>query len=66
MTKDDLCRSAISLENEIEFLKEIGKPTKAKKTELNRIYAKLKKMSEKKVVVRDFGESFETKDENGL
>lgn len=48
MTKDDLCRSAISLENEIEFLKEIGKPTKAKKTELNRIYAKLKKMSEKK------------------
>lgn len=66
MTKDDLCRSAISLENEIEFLKEIGKPTKTKKTELNRIYAKLKKMSERKVVVRDFGDSFESKDENGL
>lgn len=66
MKKDDLCKSAISLENEIEFLKEVGKPTKTKKTELNKIYAKLKKMSERKVVIRDFGDSFESKEENGL
>lgn len=48
MKKDDLCRLAISLENEIEFLKEAGKSTKAKKAQLNRIYRQLKQLSEKK------------------
>lgn len=47
MKKDDLCRLAISLENEIEFLKEVRKPTKTKKTQLNKIYRELKELSEK-------------------
>jgi len=49
MKKDDLCRLAISLENEIEFLKEEGKSTKAKKAQLNKIYRELEQLSERKI-----------------
>lgn len=42
MTKNDLCVSIISLENEIEFLKEIHEPTRAQKKELKKMYEQLK------------------------
>lgn len=61
MKKDDLCRLAISLENEIEFLKEVRKPTKTKKTQLNKIYRELKELSEKKLNANE-----NLKETNGL
>ncbi|MDD5649349.1 MAG: hypothetical protein PHF86_02880 [Candidatus Nanoarchaeia archaeon] len=39
--KDQLCLEIISLENEIEFLKELCKPIKKKKIQLNSLYMKL-------------------------
>jgi hypothetical protein len=61
MKKDDLCRLAISLENEIEFLKETEKPTKAKKIQLNKIYRELKQLSERKITTDE-----NLKETNGL
>ena len=45
MSKHEICRTVISLENEIEFLKEIKLPYLKKKRELNLLYKKLNNMS---------------------
>ena len=55
MTKDEICKTIISLENEIEFLKEEKEPTKSKKTQLNKLYKELEKISkQEKNLVRDY------------
>jgi len=41
MTKNVLCATIISLENEIEFLKEIHKSCKKQKDELKKLYKEL-------------------------
>lgn len=45
MTKHEICSSIISLESEIEFLKEINLPTIKQKRELNKLHRQLKKIS---------------------
>jgi hypothetical protein len=45
MKKDELCATIISLENEIEFLKEVKEPTIKKKRELSKLYNELKRRS---------------------
>jgi hypothetical protein len=45
LKQDEICREILSLENEIEFLKEAGQPTRRKKQYLNKLYADLKRIS---------------------
>jgi hypothetical protein len=43
--QDEICCEILSLENEIEFLKEIDQPTRKKKRYLNKLYTDLKRIS---------------------
>lgn len=43
--KDELYKIALSLENEIEVLKENKIPTRSQKIELNKVYKELKRQS---------------------
>jgi hypothetical protein len=45
MNKHEICCTILSLENEIEFLKEFKEPTIKKKRELNKLYKSLQKTS---------------------
>jgi hypothetical protein len=45
MKKHEICCTILSLENEIEFLKEVKEPTIKKKRELNKLYKALEKTS---------------------
>lgn len=42
MSKNNICILIISLENEIEFLSEIGEVTTEKKKELRKLYSRLR------------------------
>jgi len=43
--KDELCKIVLSLENEIEVLKENKFSTRSQKIELNKVYKELKRQS---------------------
>jgi hypothetical protein len=45
MNKDEICKKILSLENEIEFMKEFKQPTIEKKKELKKLYSQLKNIS---------------------
>lgn len=58
--KDEICKTILSLENEIEFLKEVKEPTIKQKKQLKSLHLQLKKISnlEKNVNLETYETSF--------